>query len=66
MDLLGRIGQFRLLARDRDAKFTAVVNDIFTSEGVRVVKSPLRAPHTNYRMSRFPRCTMRWTCPRRR
>ena len=44
MDLLGRIGQFRLLIRDRDAKFTPVFNDIFTSEGVRVVKAPLQRP----------------------
>ena len=47
MDLADRIEQLTVLLRDRDAKFTDTFDAIFASEGIRILRTPMRAPRAN-------------------
>ena len=51
----------RFLIRDRDSKYSGHFDEVFRSEGIRIVRTPVRAPKANAIAERFVR-TIRSQC----
>jgi putative transposase len=53
LDLGDRAGDLRFLIRDRDSKFTALFDEVYTTEGIRVMLTAPQAPRMNAIMERW-------------
>jgi putative transposase len=53
MDLDGHVDGIKFLLRDRDTKFTAAFDAVFAAAGIRILRSPIRAPRANPIMERW-------------
>jgi putative transposase len=61
LSLSGTLDDVKFLIRDRDAKFVAGFDEVFRTDGVKVIQTPFRSPQANAHAERFVR-TARTEC----
>jgi putative transposase len=61
LSFTGLFERTRFLIRDRDSKYSGAFDEIFRTEGIRIVKTPVRSPKANAIAERFVR-TVRSEC----